>query len=60
MFKVATTRPRRPGRVGCAEAEGTCDEAAALLDEALERLGPMTPLPAADLRQRRNAIPQSA
>ncbi|MFI5734862.1 AfsR/SARP family transcriptional regulator [Kribbella sp. NPDC051587] len=44
------------GLAACAEAEGTDDEAAALLDEALDRLGPMTPLHAADLRRRRAAI----
>ncbi len=48
------------GLAACAEAEGSDDEAAALLDEALRRLGPMIPLHAADLRRRRNAIARSA
>ena len=48
------------GLAACAEAEGLYDKAALLLDDAIGRLGPMTPLHAAELRKRRNAIARSA
>jgi Tfp pilus assembly protein PilF len=48
------------GMATCAEAAGAFDQAAALIDEALDRLGPMTPLHAAELRRRRKALPRTA
>jgi tetratricopeptide (TPR) repeat protein len=48
------------GLAACAEASGAPEVAAALLDEALERLGAMTPLHATKLRRRREALARSA
>ncbi|MEV0289571.1 MULTISPECIES: BTAD domain-containing putative transcriptional regulator [unclassified Kribbella] len=48
------------GLAAVAEAAGSYEQAAALLDEALRRLGSLTPLYAAELRQRRTSIMRSA